>query len=187
MVLEQLDLSSVVATLERTGVYDVALPFLLAFTIIFAILQKINLFGSDKKNINVIIALVMAFFVIRVHEIVGILQLFLPKVTLAVIVLTLFLVIIGIFGTNPEGFKGAWLLGAVFFSIASIIWALSDTATTLPSWLQLTSADKAWLIGMAVFILIIYFITREPSDKVSGWDYFRKGLEDLDKSLGRKR
>ena len=58
--------------LEKLGVYDVVLPFLLVFTIIFAILEKTRILGVEKvggqdltkKNLNSIVAFVVAFLVI---------------------------------------------------------------------------------------------------------------------------
>ena len=47
---------------ETIGIFDVVLPFLLVFTIVFAILEKTKVFGTDdiggvkysKKNLNAI-------------------------------------------------------------------------------------------------------------------------------------
>ena len=43
-----------VMTLEQIGLTDVLLPFFLIFTLVFAILQKTELLGHDKKNFNVV-------------------------------------------------------------------------------------------------------------------------------------
>ena len=79
MVLGNVDLSGAMATLENIGLYEVALPFILIFTIIFAVLQKINLFGKNTKNFNVIVALVIALFATRVSAVVTMMNSFLPK------------------------------------------------------------------------------------------------------------
>ena len=59
--------------LAKLGVYDVVLPFLLVFTIVFAILDKTKMLGVEKgkddreytkKNLNAMIAFVMGFFVV---------------------------------------------------------------------------------------------------------------------------
>src|SRR3989344_1351569 len=54
-----LDFNSFVDWFATAGGFDVLLPFLLVFTIVFAILEKTNILGEDKKNFNVIIALVI--------------------------------------------------------------------------------------------------------------------------------
>ena len=50
----------VIQTLENQGLTDVLLPFLLIFTIVFAVFQKTEILGKGKKNFNGVIALVIA-------------------------------------------------------------------------------------------------------------------------------
>ena len=54
MAFQSMELRGFIQTLESWGLTDVLLPFLLVFTIIFAILQKSNILGEGKKNFNVI-------------------------------------------------------------------------------------------------------------------------------------
>ena len=56
--------------LDKIGVYDVILPFLLVFTAVFSILEKTRILGMEtidgkeytRKNQNSMLAFVMAFF-----------------------------------------------------------------------------------------------------------------------------
>ena len=54
-------------TLESWGLTDVMLPFLLMFTLMFAILQKTKILGDDKKNFNTVVALVMSLLIVIPH------------------------------------------------------------------------------------------------------------------------
>ena len=71
-----------VEVLADIGVYDVVLPFLLVFTIVFAILEKTKVLGVDKidgqeigkKNLNSMIAFVVALLVIASTQIIGIIN-----------------------------------------------------------------------------------------------------------------
>ena len=54
-------------SLESYGLLDALLPFLLIFTVIFAIMQKTKFLGEGKKNFNVVIALVIALIVVLPH------------------------------------------------------------------------------------------------------------------------
>ena len=73
---------AVIVFLEKLGVYDVVLPFLLVFTIVFAILEKTRVLGTDdvdgkhlpKKNLNAVVAFVMAFLVIASTSLVRIIS-----------------------------------------------------------------------------------------------------------------
>ena len=61
------DFSELVYFIEDFRVMDVLLPFLLIFTIVFAILQKTKIMGKERKNYNVVIALVVALSVVIPH------------------------------------------------------------------------------------------------------------------------
>lgn len=179
-----LEFQAMLKGLEQVGFYEVALPFILIFTVVFAVLQKVALFGADSKRYNVIIALVMAFLVVRMTPIVQNINLFLPKVSWIVLVMIMTLMLLGIFGAKAEGFTGVPFFIAVVISIAGIIWALSPTVQ-LPSWLQLTPQDKWTLLGIGVFMLVIYFITQDSGKE--GWSKkLYKGIEELPGHLGRK-
>ena len=85
------ELTQFMNNLESLGFYDVALPFILIFTLIFAILQKIKIFGENSKNFNAIIALSMALLVVRQVSIVEIMNQFLPQVSLIALVFVVIL------------------------------------------------------------------------------------------------
>ena len=63
---------NVLEFLDTLGVYDVLLPFILVFAIMFAILEKSKVLGTEtkgdvtipKRNINSLVAFVIAFFVV---------------------------------------------------------------------------------------------------------------------------
>lgn len=185
MVFGNVDMEAAIRSLESMGFYDVALPFILVFTIIFAVLQKVAIFGVDSKKYNAVIALVAAFLVVRVESIVGTVNMFLPKVSLFVLVVICLLMVLGIFGLKAE-WSGFMLFLAVIVSILAIIWAFSEAAMPgIPSWIRLTAEDKAVLIGLGVFLLILYFLFREPSTGGKVMGRVRAGISDLPSELGR--
>ncbi|MBT3721419.1 hypothetical protein HOG47_07255, partial [archaeon] len=53
--------------LESLGLLDVLLPFLLIFTITFAVLQKSKILGDGGRRFNIIIAFVLAMSSIIPH------------------------------------------------------------------------------------------------------------------------
>jgi len=152
--------------LQSSGFYEFALPFLLVFTIVFAILEKTKLFGVDehkqpRKNINVVIALIIGLIVVNQIEIVEKLNLFLPKVSLFIIVSVMFLILIGIFGVNVEsGFSGILLLLFAIASLFIIYWALIPGTGTdifgggndLGFWLQDNSGTLLFLVIIGIII-----------------------------------
>ena len=61
------NLQSMIVRLDALGLTDVILPFMLIFVIIFAILQKTKILGESRKNLNVVIAIVVGLLVIIPH------------------------------------------------------------------------------------------------------------------------
>jgi len=58
--------------LNEQGLFDILLPFVLVFTIVYAVLHKIKLFGKDSKQFDVMIALVMGLAVVFPHVLWGV-------------------------------------------------------------------------------------------------------------------
>lgn len=94
------------------------LPFLLVFTIIFAILEKTKLLGEGKKQLDAIVAFVVSLIFVTAifpKAVVSNLILFL---TISIIIVFVILLLWGfVFGEIKEGFKPAgwmkWILGVV--------------------------------------------------------------------------
>lgn len=103
-------LGSAIDFLRDFGFFDVILPFLLVFSILFGILEKTKVFGVEeidgkkyaRKNINSMVAFVIAFFVIATKEIVTALQVSLPKVALVLTIVVCFMLLAGSFMAEGE-------------------------------------------------------------------------------------
>ena len=96
-------LGNAIQFLQEFGLFDVILPFLLVFTLVFAILEKTKIFGVEgkeqlpRKNLNAMVAFAIAFFVVSAVNIVGAFQVALPWVALVLVVLVCFLLLSGVF------------------------------------------------------------------------------------------
>ena len=167
-------ISDLVYYLQSFGVYDYLLPFFLVFTIIFAILEKTKLFGTEldrrpKTNINVVIALVIGLIVVANTEIALIMNEYLSRMALFIVIVLILVLTLGIFGANAEGgFSGIPFFIFMLISIGAVIWALSPTlGIYLPFYFS--DQDKAVIFGLIVFFLIIGFVTRRESGTGRGW------------------
>ena len=109
MVAEALKLEGFVRTLENWGLTDVMLPFLLIFVIVYAILQKTKILGEGRKNLNVIIAVVVGLLVVIPHvtgrfpadsDPVLIINDALPQVSIVLVAVVFLLILIGVFGQD---------------------------------------------------------------------------------------
>ncbi len=166
--------------LQRWGLSDAILPFLLVFSVFFAILQKTKLFGEHSKNVNVTVALVMGLLFIVPHvinaypsgyDVVEILNRALPATSIVVIAIVMFLILIGLFGadTNKAGMPiGTWvmivaLLLIIFIFGASAGWWAQD----INYWFTDFFSDEAVIIVILILVfgVIISFVTGEEGKK----------------------
>jgi uncharacterized membrane protein YgcG len=166
--------------LEQYGAFNVFLPFILIFTVTFAILRKIKILG-DKKQYDVAVALVMGLTVVGTHVMglyppnrdpVAILNQSLPQVALVVIVILMALLVLGMLGKNFGLDKGSSLsgwIGIVAFGIVIYIFGASagwwHAPLFLAQWLFGNRSLLMLIVVILVFALVIYFITADGSSK----------------------
>lgn len=163
-----------ISSLESIGIFDVALPFILIFTIAFAVLQKIQLFGANKKNIDLIVSLVLAFIAIRNVYLIGLINTFLPNIAMFLIIILMFLLLLGTFGGSISGFSGFMAGVAAIFSFVAVIIALSSDlgyGFILPYYFYdfFDYQTKAILLFIFGLVVVIYFATAETSTDWTGW------------------
>ena len=197
-------LSRGILKLQEIGVMDVILPFILVFTIVFAILQKTKILGEDpeshkpRKNFNSVIALVMALGVVIPHitgsypanaDIVNIVNQALPNISVVLIAVVMMLLMIGVFGGGFDITKSMNLAGAaIVFAIGATVYIFGSAAGwwVLPGWLgfMMDSDTQALVVILLVFGALIAFITNEdkkPDPKKYGFG------EDLARVMGYKK
>ncbi len=168
--------------LNKLGVYDVILPFLLVFTIVFAILEKTKILGVDKiegkefgkKNINAMVAFVIAFLVIASTQLVAVINQVMANVVLLIILGVCFLLLIGVFfGDKEFTLKDfpTWqtiLMVLMFIGIVAIFLDALGWLEYLFFLFENLNADWAASIVFIVIILgFMWFITRSPEKKES--------------------
>lgn len=117
---------------EQLGVYDVVLPFLLVFTLVFAILEKTKAYGTEKlsgggevtrKNLNAMTAFVAAFFVVASTQLVAIVNQVLAHTVLLLLVSICFLLLAGSFHSGSKEFflEGGWNTFFMWIMFAGIV------------------------------------------------------------------
>lgn len=168
--------------LDKIGIYDVVLPFLLVFAIVFAILEKTKVLGVEKvegheytkKNINAIVSFVIAFLVVASTKLVRAINESLANVVLLLLVSISFLLLIGSFYHYEEKvlLEGRWRTFFMFvmFIIVVMIFLHAIKTDSGDSWLGIfwnflqnnwATDYTAAIIFLVVVILIILFITQE--------------------------
>ncbi len=84
----------------------VVYPFLLIFTLIFAILQKSKILGDDKKQIDALVALSIALIVVALPWPTEVIVNLMPFLAVSVTILLVFMILFGFVATSPDkGFE----------------------------------------------------------------------------------
>ncbi len=165
--------------LGQVGIYDVVLPFLLVFTIVFAILEKTKILGVEKyqgetytkKQLNAITSFVIAFLVIASTRLVALINEALANTVILLIFSVMFLLLIGSFYREGEDvfLQGGWRTFFTWLMFVAIVLIFLRAVRTSDnqSWLEWFwgflkgNWKNEWvasLIFIVVVIVFMYFI-----------------------------
>ena len=168
--------------LDNIGIYDVILPFLLIFTIVFAILEKTKILGLEKvggkeytkKNLNSMVAFVVAFLVIASTQLVSVINTVMANFVLLLILAVCFLMLVGVFFKDQEFSLENFPNWLKFFMVLMFIGIVVIFLDAL-DWLQFIFAlfvywPAEWaasILFIAIILGFMYYITKDnaPKDK----------------------
>ena len=180
MAARAFKLEGFVQTLESWGLTDVLLPFMLIFVIIYAILQKTRILGEGKKNLNIVVAVVVGLLVVIPHvtgrfasnaDPVLIINDALPQISIVLVAIVFLLILIGVFGQDYV-FLGVTMPGwitIISFGIVILVfggaagWWGGDFGSTLEDFFGTEGIAVA--IMLLTFGVVIAWITGESKEK----------------------
>jgi hypothetical protein len=168
--------------LQDFGLFDVILPFLLIFAIIFAILEKTLILGKDKegmpqKNLNSIVALVVALLFVSANKAVNLIATALPNIALMIVVGLSFLLMLGIFWKSEEfDFKSkskGWYITFSIIMFIALIFIFLGAYEVAPGESMLSQIFDSveggifqdvlvGIVVLAAVIGIIVYVTHKP-------------------------
>lgn len=177
------DLQNFVTRLDSIGLVDIMLPFLLIFTLVFAVLEKSKIFGAEgeKRNIHIVIAIILGLMVVIPHvtgsypvgyDVVNIMNQALPAISLVIVAVVMLLLLIGVWGGQAKWTQGSLATWIFFVSLIIVVWAFGAAAGRFPGWDWLQSLFGSDTISIViiiiVFALIIAFITGGNKGELKG-------------------
>lgn len=158
------------------GMIDALLPFLLIFTVIFAVLQKSNILGEGKRNFNVVVATVLSLMAVIPHvlgsyppgrDVIEIMNSALPQVTIVGVAIIMALLLIGILGGEAKWMGGSLSGTIAMLAFAIILYIFGAAAGWWENWPEKygwwRSETSSIIIIILVFAIIIWYITKEPT------------------------
>lgn len=169
---------------DKLGIYDVILPFLLVFTIVFAILEKTKVLGTEgegnakttKKNLNAMAAFVIAFLAVASSRIVAVINQTAAQVVILLLLSVFFLMLIGSFMQEKDTpvyleKPWNWIFMIIMFVGIIMIFLNALTASDGRTWLQVgydwvssinNSVGVSSIILIIVIVIFMWYIVREP-------------------------
>lgn len=168
-------LANVIEFFNRIGIYDVVLPFLLTFTITFAILERSKVLGTEKvggadvprKNLNSMAAFVIGFLVVASSKLVEVITKVSSQVVVLILLCLFFLVLVGMFTEQgkigEKGLENKWwntIFSIIVFLGVVLIFLNAITTDRGTTWLQefVSWLNQFWTsaaVGSIILIILI--------------------------------
>lgn len=179
------DFKDLIKGLNNWGFIDVLFPFLLVFAIVFAVMEKTKIFGEDKKNIHVMIALIIGLSVVVPHIIMGtsnpgdarltnglpdaveMINISLPQIGIIAVAFVMLLILVGIYGSQWMGNSLAGWMALISAIAVIVIFGGAAGWWESIEWLYDFFGDEALSVFIMLLVtgLIIWFITKDEKSQ----------------------
>ncbi|OGI15972.1 hypothetical protein A3K63_01310 [Candidatus Micrarchaeota archaeon RBG_16_49_10] len=174
-------LNELIRFLKSQSVFEIYLPFLLTFTIFYAAIRKMKIFGSDTdktaNRISVVIAVVAALYV-TIYTPVGIristfFATFFAISSIWMVTIMVFMMMFGLFlFLDPEEMKGQFmkkigLIAGITIVLVGLTWLLSGGLGLFTKDLPIFGLSKDDIILIVLVLItagIIIFVAKDDSE-----------------------
>ncbi len=137
---------------------DYVLPFILVFTLIFAILQKTQLLGEDKKQINSMIGLVVGLILISFSFARDIVVQLMPFLAVSAVILLVFMLLYGFIMGKKDGdvlHKGVKIALGIILGLALITAMLFITGYWDPIYDLMFGGEGSSQIWINILLVVV--------------------------------
>ncbi len=167
---------------DQLGVYDVVLPFLLVFSLVFAMLEKTRVFGEEggqtRKNLNSMVAFCSAFLVVASSQLVAVINETIARTMVLMIMAILFMILLGTFSEDkPLSLKGGWHSSFMWIMFVGIALILLNSL----GWLQFAWEYAAYnlngpIVGSFILLVIVlgFMVWLTSGNKAGGGGHDHK-------------
>lgn len=151
----------VVVQMAQYGAFDVLLPLVFIFTLVFAILEKINIFNN--RGISLILSLVIALFTISNSYISGFFIYLFSNLGLGIAILLVLVILLG-FGLKENTDTWKWIFGLVGGALFLVVLGRSGAFNLLfgPGWQFWVQQNAPWIIMVIIAGLMIAGVVMIP-------------------------
>ena len=147
----------IVTGMQEFGIYSTVIPFLLAFTLTYAILEKTKIFA--KKKLNITVALIFGLLTTSSMAISTAMNTFLEKVGFSLMIVLAIILVLGLLKVDFNKFQYGKYIGLVLFLF---ILYFQFASTTIATTIQNFVLNRYFLV-IAGAVFTIWWITGFPS------------------------
>ncbi len=153
-------MADVYTTIFSSAISQTVLVFLLVFALVFAVLQKSKILGDNKRQIDSIVALVIALLTTSVGYALHLIAGLAPFLAVSLVIVLVFLLLVGVFAKGafemPESLRITFGVVAFLAVVAAVLYLLGvfdnfDSLMTNYS----SIIGNAVLIGAIVVVIVI--------------------------------
>ena len=152
----------VIRFLADLGIFDVLIPFMLSFTILYAVFQKTEILGKGQKNINTMVAFVMSAIFVAAIQLVTALTAIAQWSALALVFLLLAFMV-GTLGGFTK-WHATWPKVIILIIMVLIVITAFGAWDVIPVY-WLTSAILPIIITFLLIVGYIWWMTGEKEPK----------------------
>ncbi|MFW5704314.1 MAG: hypothetical protein ACOCXG_00595 [Nanoarchaeota archaeon] len=184
------DFRAIIDKLQVIHFYDVILPFLLVYVIVYAILEKSKIFhvsgeGANNKHlktVHTVISLVFGLFaIVSVQTVMHIQYLIVNIVLFIIFILVVLILLAFVFGDEYKQLLfdkdgtikkwAAWTIGIIIFLVAlGVLLYVTGALALIYDWLtdlNVNSSDVITVIVIIAIGFIIYMVSKSGSEENS--------------------
>ena len=157
---------------KQVGILEFIVPFMIVFTVLYAVMEKVQLLGKDASNLHLALAAAISLLVTGPAAYYGrtsiakFLQIFIPWLILIMFVFVLWAILVGAIGMEVDTKLMMTILGILVFleliiPESLIIAYITGVKTGLLPPFFYSSEFFGLLVSAFVLVLVVWFITRE--------------------------
>lgn len=153
---------------QNFGVFTVLLPLILIFSVVFAILEKINIFKN--KGVHLIVALSIGFFTISNPYVSAFFLPLFSNLALGIGIMIVLIILLGVAVKIDDKKNFIWVFGLPAIIIFIVVLARTNMlrymfGDNIDKWLSLNSSWVVLLVFVLLMVIAVVFGAQDEQGK----------------------
>jgi hypothetical protein len=169
---------------QSIGIFDVLIPFMLIFAIIYAILQKTGILGR-RPGIDAIVSMAISFLAILNPFVTQAMRVILENTVIAILIVVALMLLLGLVWGSKH--PKLWTLVGGIIGIVVFVWILGRVADYYqiysPGTIIFSSMwwenNLPWIIPIIVIVIFAIVIISSGKEPSAGENPLQKIIKDL--------